>query len=121
MNVATGRFEILECFLSSTAANSLKNFCNSCQKGSNAGLFGRSLSFRKSHNKSVSFDSRINLTFPEMAGSIPNLGYASKNYLLMACVEDLGWSFLCHLKFQLDLPGFSQFHRNSFFGKHKHQ
>ena len=56
-----------------------------------------------------------------MAGSIPNLGYASKNYLLMACVEDLRWSFLCHLKFQLDLPGFSQFHRNSFFGKHKHQ
>ena len=62
MYVATSRYRISECLLSSTAANSSIYFCSSCQKGSNAGFFGWPLSFLKSHNKSVSFDSRIKLT-----------------------------------------------------------
>ena len=62
MDAAAGRCRISECLPSSTAANSSIYFCSSCQNGSNAGFFGRPLSFLTSYSKSVSFDSRIKLT-----------------------------------------------------------
>ena len=64
MHVLTGRYKISECLplSSSTAGNSSKYFYTSCQKRLYAGFCGRLLSFCKSHNKSVSFDSiRIQL------------------------------------------------------------
>ena len=69
---------------------------------------------------------------PRMAGSMPNLEYRSKILYTWHVFSILGRSFLCHLKFQLNLPGFSHFHLiffahkkdfpgNSFSGEHKHQ
>ena len=66
------------------------------------------------------------------AVSMSNLEYQSKDSLHMALLSLLRWSFLCHLKFQLNVPGFPHFplvlskHKldlqgNSFFGEHKHQ
>ena len=62
MNAATGRYKISKCPLLSIAANVSIYFCNSCQKGSDAGFCEWPLGFWKFHNKPVLFDSRIRLT-----------------------------------------------------------
>ena len=62
MDVAFGTYKISECLLSSISRNSSICFCNSCQKVSNTKFSEQPLSFCKSHNKSLLFDSRVKLT-----------------------------------------------------------